>query len=53
LYEPTDDDIYQLKQKHWIKFRNDFDGDDDEFVNYLSDNKDSFDNFKKDFIKLK
>ena len=53
LYEPTDDDIYQLKQKHGIKFRNDFEGDDDEFTDYLYDNKDSFDNFKKDFIKLK
>ena len=48
-----ENDLDFLKKKHGIKFRNDFDGDDDEFVNYLSDNKDSFDNFKKDFIKLK
>ena len=52
-YEPTDDNIHQLKQKHGIKFRDEFDGDDDEFLDYLYDNKNSFDNFKKDYIKLK
>ena len=42
-----------LKQKHGIKFRKDFEGSDDEFIDYLYDNKDSFDNFKKDNNRIK
>jgi hypothetical protein len=45
--------VNDLKQKHGIKFRKDFEGSDDEFIDYLYDNKDSFDNFKKDNNRIK
>jgi hypothetical protein len=45
-------DLNQLKQKHGIKFRDEFDGDD-EFMDYMSDNKDSFDNFRKENNRIK
>jgi len=51
-YDDFNDDeqsrVNDLKQKHGIKFRGDFDGDDDEWMDYMSDNTDSFDNFRKD-----
>ena len=33
--DDNENDLNQLKQKHGIKFRKDFEGDDDEFVDYL------------------
>jgi hypothetical protein len=44
--------LNDLKQKHGIKFRGDFDGDDDEWMDYMSDNTDSFNNFKKDYKRI-
>jgi hypothetical protein len=45
--------LNDLKQKHGVKFRGDFDGDDDEFMDYLYDNRGSFDNFSKDLNDLR
>jgi hypothetical protein len=43
--KPSNDDVERLKQKHGIKFYNDFEGDEDEFIDYLYQNKSSFDSF--------
>ena len=48
LSEQDDNDLSMLKQKHGIKFRNDFEGDDDEFMDYLYQNRNSFDSFDKE-----
>jgi len=53
VFEPTDDETSQLKQKHGVKFRDEFEGDDDEFMDYLYDNQDSIDNFSKDLNDLR
>jgi hypothetical protein len=53
VFDPTDDETSQLKQKHGVKFRDEFEGDDDEFMDYLYDNKDSIDNFSKDLNDLR
>ena len=46
--------VNDLKQKHGIKFRGDFDGDDDDvFMDYMSDNTDSFNNLSKDLNDLR
>ena len=56
-YDDFNDDeqsrVNDLKQKHGIKFRGDFDGDDDEWMDYVSDNKDSFDNFSRENKRTK
>ena len=51
--DDNENDLNQLKKKHGIKFRGDFEGDDDEFIDYMSDNKDSFDNFSKENKRTK
>ena len=51
--DDNDNDLNQLKKKHGIKFRGDFDGDDDEWMDYMSDNRDSFDNFSKENKRTK
>jgi hypothetical protein len=51
--DDNENDLNQLKKKHGIKFRGDFDGDDDEWMDYMSDNKDSFDNFGKENNRIK
>jgi hypothetical protein len=53
VFDPTDDETSQLKQKHGVKFRDEFEGDDDEFMDYLYDNRGSFDNFSKDLKDLR
>jgi len=52
VFEPTDDETHQLKQKHGVKFRDEFE-DDDEFMNYVQDKKDSFGNLSKDLNNLR
>jgi hypothetical protein len=49
LSEQDNNDLSMLKQKHGIKFRNDFEGDDDEFIDYLYNNRSSFDSFDKEY----
>lgn len=51
--DDNENDLNQLKKKHGIKFRGDFEGGDDEFIDYMSDNKDSFDNFSKENKRTK
>jgi hypothetical protein len=52
VFDPTDDETSQLKQKHGVKFRDEFDGDD-EFMDYVSDNTDSFNNLSRDLNNLR
>jgi len=52
VFDPTDDETSQLKQKHGVKFRDEFDGDD-EFMDYMSDNTDSFNNLSRDLNNLR
>ena len=53
VFDPTDDDTSQLKQKHGVTFRDEYEGDDDEIMDYLYDNKDSFDNFSRENKRTK
>jgi hypothetical protein len=50
--EPTDDETSELKQRHGVKFRDEFD-DDDVFMDYIQNNRDSFDNLSKDLNDLR
>jgi hypothetical protein len=52
VFDPTDDETSQLKQRHGVKFRDEFDGDD-EFMDYIHNNRDSFDNLSKDLNNLR
>ena len=50
--EPTDDETSQLKQRHGVKFRDEFD-DDDVFMDYIQNNRDSFDNFSREYNDIR
>jgi hypothetical protein len=55
-YDDFNDDeqsrVNDLKQKHGVKFRDEFD-DDDVFMDYIQNNRDSFDNLSKDLNDLR